>query len=400
MYHEQNFIIMFNRLLFNLTNHPMRRMLLAVFSALCFGATAQITVTSATFPVAGDTLMYVIDNDPVNINPATPPGGNQLWDFSMLQISQTFETIYRPASAGMSASNFPGADLVITGQTGETYFNVTSNKFEALGYSGGDPAGLGLNVLAKFNPVVTERTSPLAFFDVIPQTTDLSLPFSTDQLPDSLFQGAPFTPDSIRVRLNTQRLDVVDGWGTCQIPGGTYPVLRMKRTEYTTTNLDVYLGGFLGWVDISQFGGGAFSNFLGTDTTVSYRFISGTEKEEIAIATMNNELSSVETVRYKNNGLTDVPEPGNSPGSANIQAHPNPAVEYVNFNCSNLPRDNYTLKIYNIVGKVVWKGDYALNGNRVIYVELDDFKKGTYLYSLSDGKGNIIGTKRLVVLKP
>ena len=47
--------------LINLSNNPMRRMLLAVFSALCFGATAQITVTSATFPVAGDTLMYVIE---------------------------------------------------------------------------------------------------------------------------------------------------------------------------------------------------------------------------------------------------------------------------------------------------------------------------------------------------
>lgn len=375
-------------------------MLLAVFSALCFGATAQITVTSATFPVAGDTLMYVIDNDPVNVNPATPPGGNQLWDFTTLQISQTAETVYRSAGAGMNTNSYPGADLVIIGQTGETYFNVTANKFEALGYSGGDPAGLGLNVLAKFSPVVVERFSPLNFFDINSQMTDLSLPFSTDQLPDSLFQGAPFTPDSIRVRLNTSRLEVVDGWGTCQIPGGSYPVLRQKRTEYTTTNLDVYLGGFLGWVDVSQFGGGGFSDFLGTDTTITYRFISGTEKEEIAIATMSNDLSTVEAVRYKNNGLSDAAEPGDSPGSANIQAHPNPAVEFVNFNCSNLPRDNYTLKIYNIVGKVVWKANYALNGNKVIYLALDDFKKGAYLYSLSDGRGNIIGTKRLVILKP
>jgi hypothetical protein len=375
-------------------------MLLAVFSALCFGTSAQITVTSATFPVAGDTLMYAVDNAPVNLNTvASAPGGNQLWDLSTLQISQTSETVYHAASAGMNDLSFPGADLVILNQAGETYFNVTTSKFEVLGYAGGDPAGLGLDVLAKFNPVVVERSSPLQFFDISQQATNLSLPFSTEQLPDSLFQGAPFTPDSIRIRLNTQRLDVVDGWGTCQIPGGSYPVLRQKRTEYTTTNLDVYVG-LLGWIDISQLGGGAFSDFLGTDTTVTFRFYSGTEKEEIAVATMNNDLSTVESVRYKNNLTTDVsPDPG-SPGSANIQAHPNPAVEYVNFNCSNLPRDNYTLKIYNIVGKVVWKGEYALNGNKAIYLELDDFKKGTYLYSLSDGKGNIISTKRLVVLKP
>jgi hypothetical protein len=35
-----------------------------------------------------------------------------------------------------------------------------------------------------------------------------------------------------------------------------------------------------------------------------------------------------------------------------------------------------------------------------VTLELQDFRKGTYLYSLVDSKGNIVGTKRLVVLKP
>lgn len=385
-------------------------MLLAVFSALCFGATAQITVTSATFPVAGDTLLYVIDDAPFNIDPATPPGGNQLWDFSGLQISQDAETIYRAANTGQSAANFPGAELVVTGQTGETYYNVTNNKFEVMGYSGEDPANVGINnIVAKFQPVIVERRSPLNFFDINSQSSALTLSFSTSQPPlDSIFGSLPVNIDSLRVRINTERFEVVDGWGNCKIPGGQYPVLRQKRTDYITTAMDVYvllLPGFGQWVDLSTLiggggGGGGFADFIGTDTTITYQFLSGTEKEEIAVATMSNDLSQVERVRFKNTGLSDADDVFDAPGSANIQAHPNPAVEFVNFNCSNLPRDNYTLKIYNIVGKVVWKGDYALNGNKVIYLELDNFNKGTYLYSLSDGKGNIIGTKRLVVLKP
>jgi hypothetical protein len=390
---------MFNHLHFSASNYPMKQMLLAVFSALCINASAQITITSATFPVAGDTLRYALDNAPSgSINPATPPGGNQLWDFALLAISQTTETVFRPASAGMNVASFPGADLAIIGQSGETYFNVTNDKFEALGYAGADPAGLGLNVLAKFAPPIIERRSPVNFFDINQQTSDLTLPFSTEDLPDSLFQGAPVIPDSIRIRLNTQRLDVVDGWGTCQIPGGTYPVLRQKRTEYTTTNLDVYVG-LLGWIDISQLGGN-LGNFVGTDTTVTFRFLSGTEKEEIAVATMNNELSAVESVLFKNNGFVDTEAPGIDPGTANIQAHPNPAVEFVKFKCTNLRQDEYTLKIYSIVGKVIWKNNYSLGGNADIQIGLSDFKKGTYLYSLVDSKGNIIGTKRLVVLKP
>ncbi|MBK8194845.1 MAG: T9SS type A sorting domain-containing protein [Lewinellaceae bacterium] len=378
-------------------------MLLAVFSALCFSAYSQIIVTSATFPAAGDTFHIALDAAPMGVNPATPPGGNQLWDFTSLQASSTSEIIFRPASAGLYFMSYPGADAVVIGQTGETYYNITNNKVEALGYAGADPAGFGLNVLAKFSPPFVERQSPMSFFDITQSETDLSLPFSTAQLPDSLFQGFS-APDSIRVRLHTERLDAVDGWGTCQIPGGSYPVLRKKRVDYVTTNLDVYISSPfpLGWVDLSLIlppGTGGLGNFLGTDTTTTYRFYSGTEKQEIAVATMSNDLSEVLSVQYKFNETTDSPV-APSPGSANIQARPNPAVEWVSFECTNLPQDDYTLKIFNIVGKVVWKENYVISGSKTIKIALEDFKKGTYLYSLLDSKGNTIGTKRLVVLKP
>lgn len=376
-------------------------MLLAIFSALYLSAAAQITITNAVFPVAGDTLLYSTDPQPNgNLNAASAPGGGQLWDFSSLQASQLSEIVYQPATAGMDFAEFPGADLVVIGQTGETYYNVTSNKVDVMGYSGADPANFGLDILARFNPNFNERRAPVNFFDINQQQTDLSLPFSTNQLPDSLLQGLPIQPDSIRIRINTQRLEVVDGWGNCQIPGGQYPVLRQKRIEYTTTALDVKVP-FLGWIDLSTLigGGGGIGGFIGTDTTVTYRFLSGTEKEDIAVATMSNDLSEVQTVRFKNNELVDATIV-EAPGSASIQAFPNPAVEWVRFDCSNLPADDYTLKIFNIVGRVVWKEQYQLAGNKSIRVELDNFKKGAYLYSLADSKGNTIGTKRLVVLKP
>ena len=378
----------------------MKRMLLAVFSALCFGASAQITITNAVFPTVGDTLHFATDLAPTNtINPATPPGGSQTWDFAALNTSESSEIIYKAPNTGTFASSFPGADLLVVGQTGETYFNKTNTKVEVMGYSGGDPANFGIQVLAKFAPAVIAQRNPVNFFDINTQTSNLNIPFSAAALPDSLFGG--FNIDSLRVRIKTDRIEAVDGWGNCNIPGGTYPVLRQKRTEYTTTNLDVKVP-FLGWIDLSALipGGGQFGNFLGTDTTITYRFLSGTEKEEIAVATMSNDLSSVENVRFKNNMVTAVEDAKDAPGTAAIQAFPNPAIEWVRFDCKNLPSDWYTLKIFNIVGKVVWVNGYELAGNKSIRLELQNFKKGTYLYSLVDSKGNVIGTKRLVVVKP
>jgi hypothetical protein len=378
----------------------MARMLLSILSFLTLALNAQITVTNATFPAVGDTLEIATDTDPVGINVATPSGGNQTWILTNLQHNSSDKIVYKNANVGLNSMSYPGADLVIIGSSGETYFNKTAQKVEFMGFAGSDPAGFGLQVVTKFQPALIERHAPLNFFDVYSQESDLTLPLSTEQLPDSLFQGAPFIPDSIRIRINTQRLEVVDAWGNCQIPGGEYPVLREKRTDYTTTALDI-LVPFLGWIDLSQLlpGGGGFGDFLGTDTTITYRFYSGTEKEEIAVATMSNDLSEVLSVRYKDNGTVAAPEI-DAPGTASIQAYPNPAIEWVRFDCANLAQDRYTLKIFNIIGKVVWKEEYALSGNKSIRIELENFKKGTYLYSLVDSKGNIIGTKRLVVLKP
>jgi len=378
----------------------MKRMLLAsLFSAFTLFLSAQITITNTTFPASGDSLAYAIDDAPLGVNPATPPGGSQNWDFSTLQKVDFASVAYKNAASGSQSANYPGADLLVNGQTGETYYNITNTNFEVLGYAGGDPTGFGLNIIAKFNPVIIERKSPLSFFDVSSQTTNLSLPFSTENLPDTLFDGLPLVPDSIRLRINTQRLEVVDGYGTCQIPGGTYPVLRQKRTEYSTTGMDVKVP-FLGWIDVAPFigGGGGPGGFLGTDTTVTFRFYSNTEKEDIAVATMSTDLSEVLSVRFKNNPISAAVEPVAFSGG--IQAFPNPAVEWVRFDCTNLAPGEYTLKIFNIIGKCVWRKNYTLSGTTSFKVELDDFKKGSYIYSLVDKDGNAVGTKRLVVLKP
>lgn len=382
----------------------MKRMLLAVFSTLWIQAAAQITITAVTFPAVGDTFHYALDLSPANAGFVTPPGGGQLWDFSNLQYDQTFQTVYLAPNTGAHSSGFPGADLLINGATGESYYNVTNNKVELLGYAGGDPANLGVNVLAKFSPPIIDRQSPLNFFDIAQQTTDLSLPFALSSLPDSLVANIPGANliDSIRIRINFQRLDVVDAWGDLKIPGLAMPapVLRQKRTEYTTTALDVH--SFIGWVPLSGLpgGGGLLGGFLGTDTTVTYRYLSDTYKTEMAVVTLNNSLDTVQSVRFNNiQNITPAPEV-DAPGAASVQAFPNPAIQWVRFDCNNLPADEYTLKIFNIVGKVVWKETFQVAGKRSITVDLEDFKKGTYLYSLSDQKGAIIGTKRLVVVKP
>jgi Secretion system C-terminal sorting domain len=384
----------------------MKQMLLAALTALCFHANAQTTITDSYFPTEGDTTRTAIVADPDASYDALilPPGGPRMWDLSGATPTAAQTNIYRAASEGVNASDFPGSDLVIIGNEGsETYFDVNATQFRALGYSGPDPGGFGLDIIAKFSPIVVERYAPLNFFDTQFDETNLNLAFSTDALPDSLFEGIPISIDSIRVRINTQRNAVCDGYGTVKLPSGAqHEVLRLRRTEFTTTNLDVKVP-FLGWVDISTLlgggGGGGLSDFLGVDTTITHRFYTNNLPQEVAVLSLTPDGSEIEQIRYLT-GPTSSTDDDDAPGKAGITAFPNPAVDWVRFDCTNLPPDEYTIKMYNILGKPVWQATYPMSGNKSIRLDLNSFKKGTYLYSLVNKRGQSLGTRRLVIVKP
>ncbi len=390
----------------------MKQMLLAALSFLCLSNSfAQPTINSSYFPAAGDTLRSAIVQEPAPgySSLITAPGGPTNWDLTSLIPDNFATTIYKNAADGAQFAQFPGADVMIIGTQGETYFNKTNTQFQAMGYAGADPGNFGLNVVAKFNPVVVERKAPLNFFDFNNSSTDLSLPFGTDQLPDSLFQGLPITPDSIRVRISTDRSEIVNAYGKVNLPGYAQPfdVLRVERSEYTTTGLDIKLP-FLGWVDLSTLigggnpgGGGGFADFLGTDTTITHRFYANDVKEEVAVLTLSNDKSEVTGIRYKSATTSDAEEViADAPGSPYVSSFPNPAIDWVRFDYYNLPEDNYNLKIFSLIGNPVWDKTYRLSGTKNLRIDLDSFRKGTYLYSFSNSQGKVITTKRLVVVKP
>jgi len=84
----------------------------------------------------------------------------------------------------------------------------------------------------------------------------------------------------------------------------------------------------------------------------------------------------------------------------NMFAYPNPAYLDVRIDFINLPTDDYTLNVYNIIGVKMHSQKERINGSKTIKLSVDDFRKGTYLYSLVNSKGKIVKTKRLMVIKP
>ena len=281
---------------------------------LSTGLFAQITITNATFPVVGDTLRLAIDNSPVGIVPFTPPGPDQVWDYSSLQADATQNIVYRPASQGSQGSNVPGAELFAALSPGtETYFNVTSTSFESQAYWGIQPFDLVANNLFDYLPPLAERRAPLNFFDVNSSSSGFFEIFPPSAFPPSLMinltlltSNAPI--DSMRYRVAINEISAADGYGTVSIPGGTYDVLREKRTRFTETRIDAKIPP-LGWLDFTDICLQAGFSGLGVDTTVTFYFHNDVSKEQIAIVRLNNEQNAVTMAVFKANG-TSCP-PGN-----------------------------------------------------------------------------------------
>ena len=363
-------------------------------------ATAQITVTSATFPQPGDTLKTAVDALPENIE-ITAAGGGQTWDYSNLSAPFEAIDIYRPASEGSVFDDVPEADVFFeTAQAGESYFNVTDDKFELIAVNGGGgQIGIDFASLIRFSPPLIQRQT-LIFPQQDISNSSMKITVATEDLPQvilDLLSSFPLQPDSIRVNSETERVDFVDAWGSMTIPGGTYDVLRQKRTETNDIKVEA-LVPILGWQDVTGFIA-PFLEDLGNAETVTYRYFNDVEKEPIAVVTADSTGTMASQVVFKSNDIV------NSVSSVqntipNIYAYPNPAIFDTRFEFTNLKEGNYKLKIFNILGVSVWEQRYFVNGSRTVKVDLNDFRKGTYLYSLENSKGKTLMTKRLMVVRP
>lgn len=380
----------------------MKQIQLFILCFFVYTLPAQITVTSETFPEIGDTLLTGTDNMPANIQVGTP-GPNREWNFKSLQSPLVLRTVIRAAAEGDAADNFPTADLVFKlNDNAEGYYRLSNSSLELIGLAGTDPLNLGIEITPKLDEPQIERRAPLHYGDSFNSTVKVTYGISADEIPQELLQDLPITPDSLRIRLLLNREDKVDAWGTMSIPGGTYDVLREKRIIDQDIRLDAKVG-FLGWQDITEIAlelTNLGPDVLGDNQIIRYHYWSNTEKEAIAVVTMNQEETNPVSVTFKAEDIlsdlvqtTDKLQPG-------VLAYPNPAMVHTNFQFVRLKPGKYRLVIYNLVGSEVWHRDYQISGSLTERVNISQLKKGTYLYALQDVSGRTLITRRLIVVRP
>jgi hypothetical protein len=368
-------------------------LLITVVLSLTVCVSAQITITNAIFPVAGDSLKIANDLNPVNIT-VTAPGGPYTWDYSSLNPSSRVVEVFLPASQGANFAKFPNAELVANSDFGaETYFDVSATALSILGASGGNLGGGGLPIPTDiiFTPPLVQIHAPLSFPNVFSASSSFNLAIAVSDLPGGILDslGVPTGLfDSIRIKLTIERNDFVDAYGSISIPGGTYNALRIKRTDNTNTRLEIHVPIF-GWQDVTDLiGAGGF----GVDTTITYNFLSNTAKEPIAVLTMDSTGLVVEQVDYKDNGIPAAVEPVLQ-DLPYVIASPNPTTDNATFNLQNVEAGNYSLRFLDISGNLLFTKRISSISE---LVNLQSLSAGIYVYQLMDVKSHVLATGKMV----
>lgn len=95
--------------------------------------------------------------------------------------------------------------------------------------------------------------------------------------------------------------------------------------------------------------------------------------------------SFVNNVGYTDGGQTKI-----------TSYYPNPATSYINFEFSKSIDKNYTLQVYNFIGKKVIEQNIT---SPKTTISLDNFFRGIYIFQIRDNKGKLIDSGRFQVSK-
>lgn len=247
--------------------------LLFAFVVVYANAFAQITFTLSDVASANQTQRIAIDTFPLPTINFGNKGANQVYDFSNLTLYK-YDTIeYRTPTTGQ-LNTCPNADVATTTDGINFLLTNTDNansKLTLEGFEGQLVPGSTLSAAYTTKP------------DLFRFPTTYQSNFSgTGYLQKAVPGSAVNQPvNQVRLTVNTTYTDTIDGWGKVITPLGVYKCLRKKRTEITTTLIEIQLLPISPWTTISNT----------TSTTTRYSYI--TKEAKGSVINFNYDTANV-----------------------------------------------------------------------------------------------------------
>ena len=347
--------------------------------------TSQISLSSSSFPQAGDTIYYKTNNFPEK-GILQAIGKNVVWDYSYLR------------SPFLSVVNFKKNNKVIGGVGGGTAMfedgalrYIVNNDMKIVAAS----SDLIDGKVKTYSEYQTLIPSTLNYRDQIFYNSVSEEIFLQKEIPSTLQKKLSKILLPLKITTNTITRGEVAASGTLILPWGAEPVL-MAKIEISENLLCEYEENGQ-WKPLSE----EQQGFLDLDykkTKTEFHFYSKNSKLPLMIINWRPE-GGPESIKYqvKEASRRDIKR---GSGVKEIVAFPNPTFGDTKFEFLNYEAGSYTLEIYAVYGAKLWSKSYDLRENDIISENFSFLRKGTYLYSIKDSRGAKIMTKRLVIITP
>ena len=85
-----------------------------------------------------------------------------------------------------------------------------------------------------------------------------------------------------------------------------------------------------------------------------------------------------------------------TPGDIVVKTYPVPANTFINIELEKTNTANYTLTVYNFLGRKMYEKS---NFSQKTTITLDEYTRGVYIYHLSDATGRLVKSGKFQVSK-
>lgn len=324
-----------------------------------FAAVAQPTITEVNMPQLTDMPTRGICSDIPNastLNAET--GANYSWNFSGLtEVSTATFNFIDPASS-LWPGEFPGSTLcgIAPDEDAYTFYSVSNFALETDGYR---------VIVGPGDTVEQDYTDSEIILD-LPATYNSS---GTDN-----FSGPGYAA-STNLMANGTLSYTCDGYGTLQLPNGTYQNVLRYHADRTET---LSVGGFP----------------AGTVTKEQWIWVSADYRFWLLLMEnisdpINGQSSTVwyqkTPIAVNPTGIADVAED-------DFTVYPNPVAANGTLQVSRALNAGESIQLFDMQGRMV-KSDNATSAS----FSLEGVTAGIYMFKILDKKGQAISTQKLIV---
>lgn len=378
--------------------------ILLAFAAgiLSFGATAQITIQSADFASAGDTVYRSVDF--IDSSAAPAGGANRVWNFTALGNpvlpvpTPPDELIFSAPAAGVSVP--PGTNLTLE-DGGTIYMSKTATQlsYTGIAFDGLDSLLGGLSSFitlpstdyAALNPALPLIKFPATYNSSYTATSEspwISLPFDTTIAVPGF---GNVNIDSVRAKLVLTSYSLIDGWGSLQLPGNTFNVVRQRDSLEIGFEAEVYTiinaGPFVipTWIALPTDG------LVPEFALITHRYWANGQKYPV----LEQQLDSSNTIIVSRMFPSSTPTSLASIKKANpidFAVYPTPAHGQVTVLTANMPGPETTLELLDITGRSLKKVSVQTPETRW---DVSNMSAGVYFVRLRTQAGQ--GVQKLII---